>query len=148
MRITEEGQVDVFKNLIEHRPWGYFGLYASNEPCTVKILYVKQGGALSLQVHRNRAQFYYCLDDGFLISYSIGQAPKEIMGSRAALREFVGDNLLIVCGNEGDMFGFRKRVIHQADYAGKREYGRIFEIAFGENDEKDIIRIEDKYGRE
>ena len=148
MRITSEGQVDVFKNLIEHRPWGYFGLYANNEPCTVKILYIWSGEALSLQVHRHRSQFYYCLDDRFLISYSAEPAPEEIMGNRDALQEFAHDNLIIVCGNEGDMFGFRKRVIHQADYAGKREYGRIFEIAFGENDEKDIIRIEDKYGRE
>ena len=148
MRITSEGQVDVFKNIIEHRPWGYFGLYANNEPCTVKILYVKQGEALSLQVHRNRSQFYYCIDDGFFISYSSEQVPEEIMGDRKALWEFTRAYIVIEHGGEGDMFGFRKRVIHQADYAGKREYGRIFEIAFGENDEKDIIRIEDKYGRE
>ena len=148
MRITSEGQVDVFKNLIEHRPWGYFGLYASNEPCTVKILYVKSGEALSLQVHRHRAQFYYCLDEGFVISYSTKQVPEDAMGDPVALKNFVAGHLISEYGSEGSMFGFRKRVIHRAGYAGSREYGRIFEIAFGENDEQDIIRIEDKYGRE
>ena len=42
MRITEEGITGSFKNIIVDRPWGYFGLYSDNEPCTSKILYLKK----------------------------------------------------------------------------------------------------------
>ena len=147
MRISREGQIDVFKNLVEHRPWGHFGLYASNEPCTVKILFVKQGEALSLQVHRHRAQLYYCIDGGFEIQYSVHQVPLETMDSIDAVREYAKHDLIECLSNEGDMFGFRRRVIHRARYIGPRKIGRIFEIAYGHNDEEDIIRIEDDYDR-
>ena len=83
-----------------------------------------------------------------MISYSTKQVPEDAMGDRVALKNFVAGRLISEYGFEGSMFGFRKQVIHQAGYAGSREYGRIFEIAFGENDVEDIIRIEDKYGRE
>jgi hypothetical protein len=50
-------------------------------------------------------------------------------------------------GKEGDMFGFSRFIIHRALYKGDREYGRILDLAFGVNDEGDIVRVTDKYGR-
>lgn len=147
MKIDKEGKIDVFKNIIEHRPWGYFGLYADNEPCTCKILFIKSGEMLSLQLHQKRSQFYYLIDP-CIIRYSVHPVPHNLLGNIKALKTFAAYDMITLSGQEGDLFGFKKRVIHRVGYVGPRDYGRLLDIAFGENDENDIIRIEDKYGRE
>ena len=68
---------------------------------------------------------FYILDDDFII-YNEGKYVKS---------------------KSGEMFGFSIGEVHRAEYTGKQKYGRILDIAFGENDEGDITRIEDKYGR-
>lgn len=143
-----------FKNSTENRPWGYYGLYADNEKCTTKILYINKNESLSMQYHFRRDQLYIVLDDGFLIDYSTKPVPQEIIEEPDELKRFLSlenflkDNLISVIAREGDMFGFRRFVVHRATYRGNRTFGRALDIAMGENDEQDIIRIKDKYGRE
>jgi len=143
-----------FKSEVIHRPWGHFGLYADNVISTSKILYIKPQEKLSLQYHFQRAQFYLLLDDSFIIDYSIKPVPKTIIDNPneaeriIQLEEFLKDNLVTVEANEGDEFGFHEFVVHRATYVGNRSYGRILDLAFGINDESDIFRIKDLYGRE
>jgi mannose-1-phosphate guanylyltransferase/mannose-6-phosphate isomerase len=107
------------------RPWGEMDVFAMNEKCTVKLIKVKFGEMLSLQRHKNRDQFYLILDNGFVIrdgdeSYT----PKS-----------------------GDTFFFKRGTVHRAEFLGWAKYGRYLEVSFGDYDEKDIERLEDKYGR-
>lgn len=148
-----EDIVKPFRYSIVERPWGYYGVYSDNEPCTSKVLYIKSNELLSMQYHFKRDQFYLCLDSGFIIEYSKSRVPDSILEIKddnlrsIKLEEFLEENLIQEVANEGDMFGFHRFVIHRAYYKGNRVYGRILDIAFGNNDENDIIRIKDKYGR-
>jgi hypothetical protein len=49
--------------------------------------------------------------------------------------------------SRGEERYFASRVIHRATNLTSREV-MFFEVAFGENDEADIIRLDDRYGRE
>jgi hypothetical protein len=48
----------------------------------------------------------------------------------------------------GDEYYFESHVIHRASYHGQALFGRIFEVAYGINDEEDIVRLDDNYGRD
>ena len=155
MRITEEGIKGSFKNIIVDRPWGYFGLHSDNEICTSKILYIRKGQSLSRQLHLKRSQFYLLLDNDFDIEYSDMQVPENIFwinaiytrADKIEIQKWYLKHDVMADGMEGDMFGFEKRTIHRIKYEGVKEYGRVLDLAFGENDEKDIIRLDDNYGR-
>jgi hypothetical protein len=142
-----------FMSLIEHRPWGHYGLYSDNEHCTTKILYIAKEESLSLQYHFRRDQLYVLLDDDFTIDYSSSEVPEELINLSIedwrvkGFEKFLEDHMITTPGSEGDMFGFKRKILHRAAYHGNRRYGRILDVAFGENDELDIVRIKDKYGR-
>jgi hypothetical protein len=122
--------------------------------CTIKILRIRPKEQLSLQYHSQRNQLYEILDNGFIISYSSKPVPIEIIENENEqerfflLEEFLRENLITVNAKEGDQFGFHKLTVHRATYIGSKKYGRILDLAFGVNDEKDIFRIKDKYERE
>lgn len=104
------------------RPWGEFKRFALNEKCTVKILEVGSGQELSLQKHRKRKEVWYFLDAGVV---EIGKRRKKV--------------------REGDVVNVLKNQAHRIiAYSGKV---RVLEISFGKFDEKDEIRLEDRYGR-
>lgn len=107
----------------EERPWGAFERFTLNEPSTVKIITVKPGEAFSLQTHNNRDEFWHITAGSGTVT--LGEESRAVQ---------TGDNLWSPKGTA-----------HRME-AG--EHGIEFlEIAFGEFDEGDIIRIEDRYGR-
>ena len=107
----------------EERPWGVFRKFTDNKPSTVKIITVKPNEELSLQSHNKREEFWKVLE---------GDGTFE-----------VGDQKIIVeVGSEQYVPLKTKHKI----IAGL-EGIEILEISFGEFDEGDIIRYEDKYGR-
>jgi hypothetical protein len=135
------------------RPWGHYGLYADNIKNTTKILFIKKGELLSLQYHFRRDQYYLILDDGFIIDYSDKQIPTKMINDPnedrriKAFNKFLDETMITVRANEGDMFGFKRRTLHRAAYIGRKEHGRVLDIAMGCNDENDIVRLKDKYNR-
>ena len=104
------------------RPWGVFKQFALNEKCTVKILSVNSGGVLSLQKHKNRREMWYFLTDGWV---QIGTRKKRVKK---------GEQVVIGKGRAHRIFS----------KGGKVE---VLEVSFGTFDEKDEVRLEDKYGR-
>jgi mannose-6-phosphate isomerase len=107
----------------EDRPWGGFEQFTLNEVSTVKIITVKPGEAFSLQTHEHRDEFW----------------------------RVVGGSGRITLGGEmheasvGDSFVTKRGTTHRAEGGPG---GLVFlEVAFGEFDEADIKRLEDKYGR-
>lgn len=108
----------------EDRPWGYFEQFTLNEPSTVKLLHVRAGEEFSLQTHEHRDEFWRVVGGS-------GQVTVGNVRSDA---------------NIGDEFFTPRGTPHRAEGAEDEDL-RILEISFGQFDENDITRLEDKYGR-
>jgi len=107
----------------ENRPWGSFERFCQNEKCTVKIITVNAGEAISLQYHKNRSEFWRIL-----------KGPAQLV---------IGEKT-IEAGEDDEFFisnGQKHRII------AKQKPVQILEIAFGSFDENDIVRLDDKYKR-
>jgi mannose-6-phosphate isomerase-like protein (cupin superfamily) len=111
----------------EKRPWGNFERFTQNEISTVKIITVAAGGELSLQYHAKRAEFWKVLSG----------APVITVGEK------------VIHAKVGDEFFVAPRETHRIQAGDDATAGetRILEVALGEFDETDIVRLEDKYGR-
>ena len=114
----------VSQKITVEKPWGMFEQFAKGEPVTVKILTVNPHESLSLQFHNNREEFW------------------KVLSGEGELT--LGDSTLLV--GEGEEYFIEKRQKHRIK-AGNCQV-RILEISFGDFDENDIIRLEDKYNRE
>jgi mannose-6-phosphate isomerase-like protein (cupin superfamily) len=107
----------------EERPWGSFREFIKNEPATVKIITVKAGEALSLQVHKQRREFWKILSGN----------PTVTIGSEVS------------AANPGDEFFVEPEIAHRISAAATD--ATILEISLGNFEETDITRLEDNYGR-
>ncbi|HVM58974.1 MAG TPA: phosphomannose isomerase type II C-terminal cupin domain [Candidatus Paceibacterota bacterium] len=107
----------------EIRPWGAFERFTLNEKTTVKIITVNAGEAFSLQTHAHRDEFWRVLSGSGTIT--VGGEKKEAHAS---------DSFFVKAGDQ-----------HRVECA--TEPLTLLEIAFGEFDENDITRLEDRYGR-
>ena len=107
----------------EQRPWGEFEQFTHGESTTVKILTVQPSQSLSLQYHNKRSEFW-----------------KVISGcGKVTVGDAVHD------ASEGDEFLINKGEKHRI--ATDNSKIKVLEISFGDFDENDIVRIEDKYNR-
>jgi len=107
----------------EYRPWGNLEFLTNNEPTTIKILTLAADGALSLQTHEHRDEFWRVIK-GFGI-VRLGEKEND--------------------AREGDAFFIPRHSKHRA--ISGPEGMTLLEIAFGTSDEGDITRLEDQYGR-
>ena len=107
----------------EERPWGSFERFTLNEQSTVKIVTVNEGEAISLQTHAHRDEFWRILSGAGIVHI----------------------NGIDHDAKPGDVFFGKRGQDHRVTGGAS---GLVFlEIAFGEFDEKDITRLEDRYGR-
>ena len=107
----------------EERPWGEELWITGDKPSMVKILSIEPHQELSLQFHHNRDEFWHIVSgDGSAV---IGEETLPIN---------VGSDLFVSKGTKHRLIGGNEKLI-------------ILEIAFGDFDEKDIVRLEDDYGR-
>jgi len=104
------------------RPWGDFKQFVLNKRCSVKLISVKPKGVLSLQKHKKRKEMWYFLTPGFV---QIGNKKKAV--------------------KKGETVNVKKGQLHRL--FAKNNKVEILEISYGKFNEKDIIRVEDKYGR-
>jgi len=109
------------------RPWGGFIKFIDNKPCTVKILQIKKGEALSLQLHKLRDEFWYLISGE--IKLTLGKDKKHL--KKQILKK-------------DDYVFIPKNFLHQAEGLTS---AKILEISTGKFKENDIIRYKDKYGR-
>lgn len=105
------------------RPWGSFTRFTDNEKSTVKLLYVNKGEQLSLQYHMRREEFWKVLSGS-----------PEIIIDDAKYEAKVGDEFEIPIESRHRISAPHDDIV-------------ILEIATGEFDENDIVRLEDKYNR-
>ncbi len=107
----------------EQRPWGNFEQFTLNEVSTVKIITVSAHQAFSLQKHSKRSEFWKVLSGEGFITHGEIREPVE-----------VGRLYALPCGALHRMEAESKSIV-------------FLEIALGDFDEADIVRLEDKYGR-
>ncbi len=107
----------------EERPWGSFELFIEDTSATVKLLTIKAGEAFSLQYHNHRDETWRILSGSGEVT--IGEERKSV--------------------SPGETYHIPRGTIHRA-HGGDADL-HILEIALGEFDENDIVRLEDKYGR-
>jgi mannose-6-phosphate isomerase len=122
--VTEQNHSRADDAFVAVRPWGQFQQFVQNERVTVKIITVQPGHRLSLQKHGNRDEMWQVLDTPIFV---------EVDGRAWDAR--VGEIVWVAAGAEHRM----------TNHAGQP--GRLLEIAFGDFDEADIVRIEDDYAR-
>jgi len=111
------------KKYYEKRPWGNFEQFTHQEPTNVKILTIQPSQSLSLQYHNKRSEFWKVISGCGKVT--VGDAVHDASG---------GDEFLIERG--------KKHRIETGDCVIK-----VLEISFGDFDENDIVRLEDKYNR-
>lgn len=108
----------------EQKPWGSFRRFTHNQMSTLKIITVNPGQSLSLQLHCNRDELWVILDPGLQVT----------VGERTWKPEPCEEIYI------------PRQTHHRATGVGLRP-SRWLEIALGEFDERDIVRLEDRYGR-
>ncbi len=105
------------------KPWGkYYDCAEEKGKWHLKVIFVKEGDRFSLQKHEKRNEFWVIAD---------GKVEAQKGNTITTLEK--GETLLIP-KNE------THRIKALVD-------SHIVELTFGEHDEKDIIRLEDDYGR-
>ncbi|GAA2737737.1 hypothetical protein GCM10009867_26090 [Pedococcus aerophilus] len=109
---------------VQERPWGQFEQFVSNERVTVKIITVQPGHRLSLQTHENRGEFWQVLDGP--IEVTVGE---QTWSAQPGEKVWVPQGAVHRMANQGDA------------------PGRLLEVAFGDFDEADIVRLQDDYAR-
>jgi mannose-6-phosphate isomerase-like protein (cupin superfamily) len=113
----------MMKTLVVKKPWGQFEEFTHNEITTVKILSVNHGGSLSLQDHGHRTEFWRIISGHPLVT--VGEITK--------------------IAKPDDEFIIEKLQPHRLE--AQNDDVQVLEIAYGNFDEEDIVRIKDKYGR-
>jgi mannose-6-phosphate isomerase len=111
------------KKYTEKRPWGKFEQFTHNEKSTVKILKVKPKERLSLQYHKKRKEFWRVIEG----------SGKVTIGNKVHKAKI------------GDEFTILVKQKHRIEASAKGI--KLLEIALGNFDEKDNIRLEDDYNR-
>ena len=107
----------------EKRPWGEFGIIHQEPGITIKIISVKPFQRLSLQSHKKRDEIWLLLE---------GKALCETFELLEAMKK-------------GIAYVIPKEIKHRL--TGGKEGCKVLEISLGDYDEKDIVRVEDDYGR-
>ena len=107
----------------EKRPWGEELWITRDSPSMVKILSVSPGEALSLQFHKSRDEYWHVLSGNG--SAVVGEETRALSP---------GGDCFVPRGTNHRLTGGTETLV-------------LLELAFGDYDEEDIVRLEDKYGR-
>ncbi len=115
--------MELKNKLTATKPWGKFEQFTLNENTTVKILSADPNSSLSLQYHNQRDEFWRILS--------------------GAGEVIIGDEKHVA--KTGDEFFIPRKTKHRMMTSDSPI--QWLEICFGEFDENDIVRLEDKYDR-
>lgn len=115
--------IDIYE---EARPWGNFRQFTKNCSSTVKILTINQGETLSRQSHEHRSEFWRILSGRGTVEIDVKKSDAT-PGEEYSVPQ--GSNHRLACARDSS------------------QPMQVLEISFGNFEEDDIIRSEDKYGR-
>jgi len=124
-RLREAGRSEHRDNLTWHRPWGHFRNIDNGERFQVKLITIKPGAGISLQMHHHRAEHWVV-----------------VRGTGSVTR---GDETFLLHENESTFIPQGTR--HRLENPGLIPL-QIIEVQSGTYlGEDDIVRFEDRYGR-
>lgn len=124
-RLKAQGRTEHRDNRVSYRPWGHFESVASAERHQVKLITVKPGASISLQMHHHRAEHWVVV--------------------RGTARVTRGEETFLVQENESTFIPLGTR--HRLENPGLIPL-QIVEVQSGSYlGEDDIVRFEDRYGR-
>jgi len=109
------------------KPWGWELIWAESEAYVGKLLFIRQGEALSLQYHEVK-------DEAWLVREG---------AARVELGVADGDGLDTIEIREGDALHYPPGTLHRVTAL---EDTVIIEVSTPHLD--DVVRVEDRYGRE
>jgi mannose-1-phosphate guanylyltransferase / mannose-6-phosphate isomerase len=109
-----------------HRPWGWYEEIDAGHRFVVKRIMVKPGAAISLQLHHHRAEHWV------------------VVNGTARVRR--GDEVLVLSENESTYIPVG--TVHRLENPGKIPLHIVEVQSGGYLAEDDIVRLEDRYGRE
>jgi mannose-6-phosphate isomerase-like protein (cupin superfamily) len=109
------------------KPWGWELIWADADAYAGKILFVKAGESLSLQFHREKDESWY-IESG-RARLELGDAGQEALDEEVV--------------TAGASFRYRAGTVHRLTAL---EDTTILEVSTPQLD--DVVRLEDKYGRE
>jgi mannose-6-phosphate isomerase len=109
------------------KPWGSELIWALTDQYAGKILFVRAGESLSLQFHNVKDESWYVL--GGRAKLELGKAGESMLEEEVIAA--------------GSAFRFRPGTVHRVTAI---EDTRILEVSTPEVD--DVVRLEDRYGRE
>jgi mannose-6-phosphate isomerase len=107
------------------KPWGYELIWGLSEDYCGKLLWIKAGGALSLQYHRRKDETIFLRE---------GELELEICEP--------GEQPVPVVVHPGEAFRIRPGIIHRMT---ARRVSVVLEVSTP--DLEDVVRLEDRYGR-
>jgi mannose-6-phosphate isomerase len=107
------------------KPWGYEHIYAVTPEYCGKLLFVRAGEALSLQLHRLKDETIHVHSGS--ARFEIGESAEELESAVVA---------------PGDSFHIRPGVVHRVLAL---EDTLLLEVSTPHLD--DVVRLEDRYGR-
>jgi mannose-1-phosphate guanylyltransferase/mannose-6-phosphate isomerase len=109
-----------------YRPWGSYTILEDGERYKIKRIVVNRGETLSLQMHHHRSEHWVVI--------------------KGTARVTIGEELKFV--HENESIYIPKSTLHRLENPGKVPL-EIIEVQNGEYvAEDDIVRLDDKYGRE
>ncbi|WP_072389308.1 mannose-1-phosphate guanylyltransferase/mannose-6-phosphate isomerase [Hyphomicrobium sp. CS1BSMeth3] len=125
-RLREAGRREHEQHLRNYRPWGFFEQLSTGSRFQVKLLHVKPGGVLSLQMHHHRSEHWVVVQ---------GTARVTIDGAERLVRE---NESVYITATEW----------HRLENPGKVPL-ELIEVQIGSYlGEDDIIRSDDIYQRD
>ena len=124
-KLKSEGVPEIESQSLVYRPWGNYKSMLSGDRWQVKIINVKPGESLSLQMHHHRSEHWVVVK---------GTAGVEIDGVKTLLSE--NDSINIPLGSKHRLFNPGKLTLE------------LIEVQSGSYlNEDDIVRYDDFYGR-
>jgi mannose-1-phosphate guanylyltransferase len=125
-RIAQEGRSEHINHREVYRPWGHYDSIDVGERDQVKRITVKPGAKLSVQMHHHRAEHWIVV--------------------RGTARVYKGDETILLTENQSTYIPLGQ--IHALENPGKIPL-ELIEVQTGSYlGEDDIVRFEDRYGRE
>jgi len=139
---TLQGIDENYPVTISKRPWGTIEILTQQRNCSVRILTIEADQKLSFQRHLVRDEFFISLDEN--IGLEICAESLDNLSDEVDINNIKEIKSLVL--EKGDYVLIPKGIWHRTK--ASKERVRLLEIGYGAYDQdKDIERIDDKFGR-
>jgi mannose-6-phosphate isomerase len=112
---------------VKHAPWGKYEQVLFNQLGTIKLVHVKKGEKISLQMHATRDEYW------------------KVLAGSPTIQLGPPDDIQSYSSKKGDEFFIPKNTAHQASALKGKVL--LLAVSYGKFNLDDKVRIHDEYGR-